>query len=173
MITVEVKVSGPRKDLRQLQKTLNHETLGAVAQRAADYANDRLREEFASLVPPPRDFSERIVWTSVKQGRAFFATDGFGRGIPTKRTGMTMRGFTAVRESTSSGNISEHKVIARNTTRYAPFVIGDPRRPNWQQAFHKRRGWPMAETVEAVFFVVADEIFKMVVQEIEAAREKA
>lgn len=32
-----------------------------------------------------------IQWDSERQKRAFFATDGFGRGIPTRRTGASLR----------------------------------------------------------------------------------
>jgi hypothetical protein len=35
-----------------------------------------------------------IQWDSDKQRKAFFASDGFGRGIPTKRTGEYISGWT-------------------------------------------------------------------------------
>lgn len=41
-------------------------------------------------VPKSRPRSP-IQWDSVKQRRAFFATDGFGRGIPTRRSGRSLK----------------------------------------------------------------------------------
>jgi hypothetical protein len=42
-----------------------------------------------SQIPGPVKYPIR--WTSAKQRRAFFATDGFGRGIPTRRTGAVAK----------------------------------------------------------------------------------
>lgn len=38
-----------------------------------------------------------IKWDSDRQRRAFFATDGFGRGIPTMRTNQLVNGWKIVR----------------------------------------------------------------------------
>jgi hypothetical protein len=49
-------------------------------------AQKRLKEPGAKPTYP-------IHWDSEKQRRAFFATKGFGRGIPTKRTGKYVRSW--------------------------------------------------------------------------------
>jgi len=41
--------------------------------------------------------SHPIHWDSERQRRAFFASDGFGRGIPSRRTGRYQRGWELVR----------------------------------------------------------------------------
>ncbi len=77
-----------------------------------------------------------IAWTSERQRRAFFATDGFGRGIPTGRSGALSRGW-------------QHQVVARNfdvsgvienLTPYGPFVQG-----RQQQGFHANTGWSVLD----------------------------
>ena len=46
--------------------------------------------------PAPKP-SYPIQWDSEKQRRAFFATDGFGRGIPSQRTGRYEKGWNIVK----------------------------------------------------------------------------
>jgi hypothetical protein len=54
----------------------------------------RVRSRLASPAPRP---TYPINWDSPKQQRAYFATDGFGRGIPTKRTGRYQKAWAVVR----------------------------------------------------------------------------
>lgn len=88
-----------------------------------------------------------IEWQSEKQRRAFFATNGFGGGIPYKRTGKLTRSWYAwVRRD---GNRIDLTVA--NNAPYAPFVVGDiqpGRRKDPMQRMHKASGWqPVAPTV--------------------------
>lgn len=71
-----------------------------------------------------------IEWTSEKQRRAFFATDGFGAGIPYKRSG-TFFDDVIVTLDPSELNLS---IVNRNPV--ARYVIGDD-----QQKFHANTGW--------------------------------
>jgi hypothetical protein len=57
---------------------------------AAQNVRDEMRQEGKPVSYP-------IPWDSEKQRRAFFATDGFGRGIPTKRTGQAVGAWKAIR----------------------------------------------------------------------------
>lgn len=66
---------------------------------------------------PGRKPNYPIKWDSEKQRRAFFATDGFGRGIPTKRTGAYTGGWKI--ESVENGYRLE------NNTSYAKYLGGD------------------------------------------------
>lgn len=71
-----------------------------------------------------------IQWTTARQRAAFFATDGFGAGIPYSRSG-----------SVSSAWDYQEGVVRPlfrfyNTNETATFVIGDD-----QQQFHKNTGW--------------------------------
>lgn len=81
-----------------------------------------------------------IEWTSEKQRRAYFATNGFGRGIPYKRTGKTARSWYAwVRR-----NGYRFEMTIANSTPGARFVYGYIRtrgEPDPQQRFHRNTGW--------------------------------
>lgn len=55
-------------------------------------------------------------WQSEKQRRAYFATDGFGAGIPYRRTGNFSQAWSAKAGATNG--------YIRNSTTYADFVMG-------------------------------------------------
>ncbi len=74
-----------------------------------------------------------IEWTSEKQRRAFFATDGFGSGIPTKRSNQLETSWVVVVGTQLRTNL----ITLRNPKSYAQFVYPGSR----QQRFHARTGW--------------------------------
>jgi hypothetical protein len=85
------------------------------------------------LKKPGKKPRNPIPWDSIRQRRAFFASNGFGGGIPHRRTGDYQRGFRIRR-------------IARgyellNPSRAAPFVGGDAR-GNRRSRIHAGR-WPL------------------------------
>ena len=75
-----------------------------------------------------------IQWTSERQRRAYFATDGFGHGIPYRRT-FGLQNDWDVR-------LEENTIIIKNQNPAATYVIGER-----QQRFHRNTGWPYAPTV--------------------------
>jgi hypothetical protein len=77
-----------------------------------------------------------IRWTSERQRRAFFASNGFGRGIPTKRTDAMINAWDVRFKATTTGG----QLTLVNDTDYAGFVVGDN-----QQGFHKDTGWYQVE----------------------------
>jgi hypothetical protein len=83
------------------------------------------------IVPPPPNYP--IKWKTARQRRAFFASNGFGRGIPTQRTGALLDAYDVVLSSTNAGGILQ--VI--NSAPHARFVIGDDAQPfhidHWPQ----------------------------------------
>lgn len=110
---------------------------------------------------PPR-VKYPIQWTSVKQRRAFFASNGFGAGIPYKRTRALARGWNA-QIHRKSDNASTLEIW--NAQPYARFVVGtlsgNPQRAmRPMQRFHVNTGWqPAGQTVQ--FWVQAyEEEFK-------------
>ncbi len=74
-----------------------------------------------------------IEWTSEKQRRAFFATDGFGEGIPTKRSNQLETSWVVVVGTQLRTNL----ITLYNPKSYAKFVYPGSR----QQRFHARTGW--------------------------------
>ena len=80
--------------------------------------------------PPRRTHGagNKYRWRSEKQRRAFFATKGFGRGIPSRRTGDLSRGWQA--------SVDPYRKTLFNRLPYAKYVMGDS-----QQRGHTTDGW--------------------------------
>jgi hypothetical protein len=78
-----------------------------------------------------------IQWTSEKQRRAYFATNGFGAGIPYRRTGNMIND---IHFKYGEGGGSDY-VTAETDSPYAQFVVGQ-----YQQKFHHNTGWRALET---------------------------
>ena len=101
-----------------------------------------------------------IEWTSERQRRAFFATNGFGRGIPTKRTGKLQGAWRVV----GMGRNGTYVLTITNPTAYLPFVVGTLNFKSARQAiqpmqqFHRNTGWqPIQPTIEFWFGVAQEE----------------
>lgn len=83
--------------------------------------------------PPLWPAGRRRRWQSRRQQQAFFASDGFGAGIPTQRTGKLLQSYDVIfPQDTSGGAILQ--VI--NSDPKATFVIGDR-----AQMMHLDTGW--------------------------------
>jgi len=85
-----------------------------------------------------------IQWTSEKQRRAFFATDGFGHGIPYKRTGQYVKGWHV--EGDYRQGLTNIEVY--NEWEGAQYVGGYR-----QQQYHKITGWSFAPDVLQVLMI--------------------
>lgn len=95
-----------------------------------------------ALTATPGKPSYPIRWKSDRQRRAFFATNGFGKGIPTQRSGKLQEGWVVDFE----GSDFEDTVEVRNNTPYARYVQGDDAQP-----FHLDTGWPQAAPIVSDF----------------------
>lgn len=82
------------------------------------------------VIPPPPKYPLR--WKSERQRRAYFATDGFGAGIPYQRTNRMVNSYDVRMVDTAEGAI----ISVTNTDPKAQFVVGD-----WAQPFHLDTGW--------------------------------
>lgn len=102
-------------------------------------ANRLAPEALAELrrVPGPPRYPIR--WTSERQRRAFFASDGFGGGIPTQRTGRLVQGWR-MKVIYSAAAITE--IAFENPVPYREYVTGARRQP-----FHSVTGWQSDEVV--------------------------
>jgi hypothetical protein len=83
--------------------------------------------------PYPGAVRYPIQWASDKQRRAFFATNGFGGGIPYRRTRNLQKSWVFAIDDYPNGA----EVSIGNTADYARYVIGAE-----QQPFHRNTGWP-------------------------------
>jgi len=86
--------------------------------------------------PPERSWPDEypLEWESERQRRAYFATDGFGKGIPYRRTHAFVRGWHVLAGYSPSG-LGE--IVVTHDSDKELFITG--RR---QQRFHAITGWP-------------------------------
>jgi len=98
---------------------------------------DNLKLASVELQKPAPKPSYPISWDSEKQRRAFFASDGFGGGIPYVRTGRGSKAWQ-VQELATGGTLS-------NPTKQAVYIWGDNNGQN-QSRIHKGR-WPLFKKV--------------------------
>jgi hypothetical protein len=148
----------PRDDViealsEQMQKT--PKLLETALKRNARRFKSQLLQKL-SVEPGKPDYPLR--WASEKQRRAFFATDGFGRGIGADRTHELSQGWRADIKGNAFFSLDIY-----NTQDYARFVVGDDKQP-----FHIDTGWMDAanilmdereryeDTVIDTFFTIAD-----------------
>jgi hypothetical protein len=90
------------------------------------------------LSQPARKPGYPIQWDSEKQKRAYFATDGFGKGIPYQRDGGTERAWDL--QSLEDG------YRLANESQGAFFVFGDLYKRKSQSRIHAGR-WPETKVV--------------------------
>jgi hypothetical protein len=91
---IGINISG-EKEIAAKMELIPIEGYGAGVEEANIYIIDVER-----LYPPRVEHGESnpYHWTSDKQRKAFFATDGFGGGIPYSRTQTLSRGWKTVGE---------------------------------------------------------------------------
>lgn len=99
-------------------------------------------------VPPP--FTGKRRWTTEKQRRAFFATDGFGGGIPTERTGA----IPAAWDMEMIIDPGAFRILIVNRNPKAKWLYGGlslRSNPKFQQQMHKDTGWVAAAPVIDIY----------------------
>ena len=95
--------------------------------------------------PPAASNAYALPWTSEKQRRAFFATKGFGRGIPTHRTHELSKSNDVQIDTFDEGGT----ITVLNTSPSAKYVYGDIDTP--QQVMFAKIGWLDPNEVNAQF----------------------
>lgn len=140
--------------------SVNHDILQAIAEGAIQ-SPGRMRTAYRRNVGR---FKSRILrrvkvvpgkpryplrWASERQRRAFFATDGFGGGIPYQRTNRLINSYDVILTDTASGAI----LSLTNSDPKAQFVVGDRAQP-----FHLDTGWIQIANVISDARVEAEEI---------------
>lgn len=125
--------------------------LRRVQQFARDFPDLARESAFRNIVPfverrveiqlrrnIPGPAKKPIQWTSEKQRKAFFATDGFGHGIPYRRTGRLAASWEVLTQVRDTGLT----ISIVNDNPAAPFVYG-----GFKQIFHTNTGWPDARPI--------------------------
>src|SRR5262245_21771646 len=85
---------------------------------------ERLARE---LTPYPGAVKRPIRWKSARQRRAYFASNGFGRGIPSRRTGRLQNAWEITYRPLTKDGVGS--ITIANTAPEARFVIGPFQQP--------------------------------------------
>jgi hypothetical protein len=136
MVTCQADATGAIEGLDRWIKNLSEMTEKKLVDMATEVQQGMQVEGTpAPEFPPPwlsPISSEPPSWDSAQQRTQFFATNGFGKGIPTTRTGTYINGWSVT-------SIPGGAELA-NRTGYAVEVGGDPI-SGWQSMIHRGR-WP-------------------------------
>lgn len=143
MFTTRVVVDSKKfKDLKDFIQAFPD----LVNETAVDVVDAKREKWLAKLryTPPKRTYpgDYPLEWTSERQRKAYFASDGFGHGIPYQRTGRYANSFRLY------PLVREYRIQIRveNTWENSAYVGGrfsrDNRGKKKQQRFHQLTGWP-------------------------------
>lgn len=124
--------------LSDLQAALSSPTASLLVTGSERAVRGVRRRVLRRLKTPPGPVVYPILWASDRQRRAFFATNGFGAGIPTRRTGR-IPGAWKARWVVS---LATAKFVLENPIPEARYVQGYD-----QQPFHRRTGWERIDEV--------------------------
>jgi hypothetical protein len=127
MLTIRVRGV---KELKAGLNKLRHQIPMGMLETLGLAANEIKREMFRAGKKP----TYPIQWDSTKQRKAFFATDGFGGGIPHKRTQNTQLGWRVIK--------FENGFNVGNPLSHAVYVYGSTKSAKRQSRIHKGR-WPL------------------------------
>lgn len=138
-----ISIDSKAIELRLVKLQINVKNLpdtfhNAMQGQEGHLANDALRK--LTIIPGAPVYPIR--WKSQKQRRAFFASNGFGRGIPSVRNYNLVKGWRVVYIRTDAGGL----VSMTNPVDYMRFVQGDDAQP-----FHLDTGWVQRGDVQNDF----------------------
>lgn len=137
MLTVKVTID---PDVLNAVRSLPDRVAPAMGQYVANVVQPAVeRAVMEQVAPYPGPVRYPIEWQSERQRRAFFATDGFGSGIPYQRTGRLYAGW---RTDLDRRQLTGYLTI-RNTAPYAGYVYGSlvVTATYVQQRMHINTGW--------------------------------
>lgn len=113
-----------------------------------------------TLKRPAPPVKRPIQWTSEKQRRAFFRSRGFGKGIPTKRTGALQDGWKGfieddIREGlfTIYNDATTRDYFTGELVFYEKYVSGVEMQP-----FHRNTGYVPSQNILSDAMVSAEDI---------------
>lgn len=111
---------------------------------------------------PPLSKGVAPNWTSALQRMAYFASKGFGRGIPYKRSGKLSQAWEIVGQLISDTWV----IVVSNPMEAARFVYGSLAISNFsaaarfQQRFHAITGWKLAAPIVSKWFDEYQNLFE-------------
>jgi hypothetical protein len=153
MISANIRID--RKVLDDIQEAIENApaSLSPVFTKKSLQVRNQIRDEMRKVPARP---SYPIQWASVKQRKAFFASNGFDRGIPTVRTGEYAKAWNVVFQG--FGRNDGGVIQLENDRPEARYIGGGDAQP-----FHIDR-WPQAVDVvvkyeEALYTTLVDSWF--------------
>lgn len=152
-MTIRTTLTGDFKAFDDMIEFVDN--LSVINQFALEEAANAIEPDLLNELqtePPKRSYPNDypLEWESDKQRKAYFATDGFGAGIPYKRTGKLAAGWTT---DIVTNGLSVSFVI-ENPSSAAKYVYGSLAQDinaasRFQQQFHRITGWQsVAATVD-------------------------
>jgi hypothetical protein len=146
MITVDTRqaerlLRAMRKNIAQAPNRFQNAMRGKGG-RLANSALTKLSREPGPPIYPIR-------WATARQRRAYFATGGFGHGIPSRRSGTLLRSWVSRFFGDRQGGV----VTLSNPISYMRYVQGDKAQP-----FHLDTGYVQVSDVVEDFYREAREI---------------
>lgn len=127
--------------------------LPAQFERAAlDASNETAETILREMRVPgrPRSKGEKVNWDSLKQMMAYFASDGFGKGIPSVRTNNYIQGYTktSLPNGFSISNQSPAGAIGGTILSNSPVIGNIEDLYTWQSKIHKGRWKPLVPVIK-------------------------
>lgn len=144
---IRLSVAYDKKQLRNIRRYMQQfdSTLDREVKREANLIGRSAIQELSRPVAPVRYL---IQWASERQRKAFFASNGFGKDIPTRRTGSTLKQwrYEIIR------NRDGYRFSIYNTKPYAKYLFGSlaqnkRKAARFQQTMHKNTGYPLAQPI--------------------------
>ncbi len=134
-VSVQVDNQNVYQMLLTVDNGLSHAVIDEI-QTQMDGAQAEMQQEGAPSTSP-------VAWDSEKQRRAYFATDGFGAGIPYQRTGTYNASWQTEQRTYAGGG------EVRLYTSYEPsiYITGDVLGAH-QSRIHRGRWHKFIETVQ-------------------------
>lgn len=147
------------RDLQQFLKRIDNNIVRSVSrmQLAMKGAQGKIAlraiKRLGTVPGPPQ---HPIRWKSEKQRRAFFASDGFSRGIPTKRKNVIIKGWYADVRADAFGGV----ITLKNPYDAWVYIQG-----SFVQPFHRDTGYVQLKDVVDDFYqdgtlIIADAWFR-------------
>lgn len=145
MIKTTIKISPVIKtqDSKRFTKTI----WLAVHNANQNYV-DHIQAVVRDLAEPPGPVRYPIRWASEKQRKAYFATNGFGKGIPYKRKSQRAAAET-FKVAYVIKTETEASFEITNNWSAAQYVWGRFNNTKYQQPFHSDTGWNKATVIRA------------------------
>jgi hypothetical protein len=145
VIVVNITARKGAEIVRQVEQDLRAE-LPKVGRLKLRNVIERIRSKMRGQ---GKKSSRPVRWDSDKQRMAFFATGGFGRGIPTVRTGTYLRGWEVVEKDSAIGLI--------NKTAGAKYIGGNAYGLG-QSRIHKNRWRLLRDVIDQEIDKLPDEM---------------